>query len=98
MLAIASKTVYIVYMIKIEKNKNFTKESKTMTHSQMLAIAKKEEEDRIKDLLEQCGMLCDDIVEVSARNKLEEKRHSTYAYHDAKHQREAREKALSSTS
>ena len=69
-----------------------------LTHSQMLAIAKKEEEDRIKNLLEQCGMLCDDIVEVSARNKREEKRHSTFAYYDAKRQKEAREKALSSTS
>jgi hypothetical protein len=60
----------------------------------MLAIAKKEEEDRIKDLLEQCGMLCDDIIEVSARNRREEKRHSTYAYYDAQRQKEKREKEL----
>ena len=65
-----------------------------MTHAQMLAIAKKEEESRIKDLLEQCGMICDDIVKVSERNAREEKRHSTYAYHDAKWQREQREKKL----
>ncbi len=68
-----------------------------LTHAQMLAIAKREEEDRIRDLLEQCGMLCEDIVKVSQRNQLEEKRHSTFAYYDAKHQKEAREKALSST-
>jgi len=63
-----------------------------MTHAQMLAIAKKEEESRIADLLEQCGMLCDDIVKVSERNALEEKRQSTYAYYDAKWQKEKREK------
>jgi len=65
-----------------------------MTHAQMLAIAKKEEESRIADLLEQCGMLCDDIVKVSERNALEEKRQSTYAYYDAKWQKEQREKKL----
>ena len=63
-----------------------------MKHSQMLAITKKEEEDRIRDLLEQCGMLCDDISKVSERNEREEKRHSTYAYYDAKWQKEKREK------
>jgi len=69
-------------------------ESKIMTHAQMLAIAKKEEESRIKDLLEQCGMLCDDIVKVSERNALEEKRQSTYAYYDAERQKKARKKKL----
>ena len=65
-----------------------------MTHAQMLAIAKKEEESRIADLLEQCGMLCDDIAKVSERNALEEKRQSTYAYYDAERQKKAREKKL----
>ena len=65
-----------------------------MTHAQMLAIAKKEEELRIADLLEQCGMICDDIVKVSQRNAREEKRHSTFAYYDAKRQKEQREKKL----
>jgi len=65
-----------------------------MTHAQMLAIAKKEEESRIADLLEQCGMLCDDIVKVSERNALEERRQSTYAYYDAERQKKAREKKL----
>lgn len=65
-----------------------------MTHAQLLAIAKKEEELRIADLLEQCGMLCDDIVKVSERNALEEKRQSTYAYYDAERQKKAREKKL----
>jgi hypothetical protein len=69
-------------------------ESKIMTHAQMLAIAKKEEESRIADLLEQCGMLCDDIVKVSERNALEERRQSTYAYYDAERQKKAREKKL----
>lgn len=69
-------------------------ESKIMTHAQMLAIAKKEEESRIADLLEQCGMLCDDIAKVSERNALEEKRQSTYAYYDAERQKKAREKKL----
>jgi hypothetical protein len=63
-----------------------------MKHSQMLAIKKKEEENRIKDLLEQCGMLCDDIVNLSDRNEREEYRHSTFAYYDAKRQKEKREK------
>ena len=65
-----------------------------MTHAQMLAIAKKEEESRITDLLEQCGMICDDIVKVSQRNAREEKHHSTFAYYDAKRQKEQREKKL----
>ena len=65
-----------------------------MTHAQMLAIAKKEEESRIADLLEQCGMLCDDIAKVSERNALEERRQSTYVYYDAERQKKAREKKL----
>ena len=69
-------------------------ESKIMTHAQMLAIAKKEEESRIADLLEQCGMLCDDIAKVSERNALEEKRQSTYAYYDAEREKKARKKKL----
>ena len=66
--------------------------------AQIVAIRLKEEEDRIRELLEQCGMLCDDIVKVSERNALEERRQSTYAYYDSEHQKKAREKALSSTS
>ena len=63
-----------------------------MKHSQVLAITKKQEEDRIKDLLEQCGMLCDDISKASERNEREEKRHSTFVYYDARRQKEKREK------
>ena len=48
----------------------------------------------IADLLEQCGLICDDIVKVSQRNAREEKRHSTFAYYDAKRQKEQREKKL----
>ena len=63
-----------------------------MTHSQLLAITKKEEETRIKDLLEQCGMLCDDISKVSEKTARGEYRHSTFLYYEAKRQKEKREK------
>jgi|10_taG_2_1085330.scaffolds.fasta_scaffold01339_16 hypothetical protein len=65
-----------------------------LTHAQCLAIAKKEEEARIKDLLEQCGMLCDDISRVSQRNAREEKMHSRYAYFDVEEQKRKRKKDL----
>ena len=87
-LAVLGKSVYIVTMIKIKKDT----EGKTMKHSQMLAITKKEEEDRIKDLLEQCGMLCDDIVKLSRRSEREEKSRSRDVYFHAQYQKEKREK------
>ena len=61
------------------------------------AIKNQEEEARIQELLGQCGMLCDDICKLSEQNKKEERSHSYYNYLDAKQQKEAREKALSST-
>ena len=65
--------------------------------AQIVAIILAEEERKIKELLEQCGMLCDAIEMTSAVNLKEESDKSMGAYYDAKRQKEAREKALSST-
>ena len=65
-----------------------------LTHAQLLAIAKKEEESRIKDLLEQCGMLCEAIQMTCETTLRDEERKSMAVYYDAERQKKAREKKL----
>ena len=66
--------------------------------AQIVAIILREEEERITELLEQCGMLCEAIQMTCETTFREEERKSMGAYYDAERQKKAREKALSSTS
>jgi len=60
--------------------------------AQRVAIMLAEEERKIKELLEQCGMLCEAIQMTCHTTFREEENKSKGAYYDAKRQKEKREK------
>lgn len=66
--------------------------------AQIVAIRLREEEERITELLEQCGMLCEAIQMTCETTLRDEERKSMAVYYDAQRQKKARGKALSSTS